>query len=838
MRCVECDESFNRSEVERNRCPHCDAKLPAANAPPRKKMKKGQPQSWFAAKRKWVLALAGGLVGTSVALTVFLLVFDGRPGPNDPLASTWNTTTATVDDLPELAPVPAWEDVPRVPEVAAPNAAPAKPAWQVRPDPAPAKQDYGKAFGAGLLFEEPIRASLNGPFALSRSREADPAKRTINVKSKLPGVPYENAPAKDRPNNVMDLMTGKPVGEFRGQDLTLSDRLAPDGRHLLQMSAKFLNGVPQEYNGDLLVYELGKAQPVLRWKMPDTPYWFGFIGPTKVAVVFANELTRSVVVLEIGKPEPILNVPFPDINGKVPTPIKRAGIQYITPRTVGGAVSPNGSTLAVLEPTHISLLNTTTGTVLERLPLPKTEVFQGCSSITFNESGEQLRAAFYETSTTSGAAQRNLRIWSMTDGRQLFSTRFNFPTLYFDNVADGPVPGTIILGQYLCDLSSGRVIQELNCLPTHWAGPDMMFGRALRDNIEANSRELKESVDYVPRSTICRVPFDRAAFDKAYGTQPTLTEYERPGVSSFDRAGVLSQKAELPAKWEFSPDGANLLSIQSTNAISRDVVLWNLTNGQRSSTPETLPLAASYHWLNGKRLLINGIVYDLDQHCSTYVGKAGMLKSDPLGRTWGAVEIADGIPKAWGAVVASGQDGLPHKVAFGPGSTLKVEVNIGATEANRKLADSTAEHFRKLGFKFGKGAWTLRASHTVGQSEPRFLDPTTQQKTISVTRLTITWELLSPEGTVAFSQKTPVDFDPHSSKFKETNLGANQNRGDGMYVFRMDYGGRDATSAQTEETADLYAMFNSTKPPFQTLRVVETPDGLKVLPLIEPAAGK
>ena len=62
MRCVECDESFNRSEVERNRCPHCDAKLPAANAPPRKKMKKGQPQSWFAAKRKWVLALAGGRV--------------------------------------------------------------------------------------------------------------------------------------------------------------------------------------------------------------------------------------------------------------------------------------------------------------------------------------------------------------------------------------------------------------------------------------------------------------------------------------------------------------------------------------------------------------------------------------------------------------------------------------------------------------------------------------------------------------------------------------------------------------------------------------------------------
>ena len=523
MRCVECDESFNRSEVERNRCPHCDAKLPAANAPPRKKMKKGQPQSWFAAKRKWVLALAGGLVGTGVALTVFVLMFNGKGKPNDPLASTWNSTTATVDDLPELAPVPAWEDVPRVPEIAAPNAEPAKPAWQVRPDPVPAKQDYGKAFGAGLLFEEPLRASLNGPFALSRSREADSAKRTINVKSKLPGVPYENAPAKDRPNNVMDLMTGKPVGEFRGQDLTLSDRLAPDGRHLLQMSAKFLNGVPQEYNGDLLVYELGKAEPVLRWKMPDTPYWFGFIGPTKVAVVFANELTRSVVVLEIGKPEPILNVPFPDINGKVPTPIIRAGIQYITPRTVGGAVSPNGSTLAVLEPTHISLLNTTTGTVMERLPLPKTEVFQGCSSVTFNESGEQLRAAFYETSTTSGAAQRNLRIWSMTDGRQLFSTRFNFPTLYFDNVADGPVPGTIILGQYLCDLSSGRVVQELNCLPTHWAGPDMMFGRALRDNIEANSRELKEFVDYVPRSTIYRVPFDRAAFDKAYGTQPTLT---------------------------------------------------------------------------------------------------------------------------------------------------------------------------------------------------------------------------------------------------------------------------------------------------------------------------
>src|SRR5262249_18401872 len=121
--------------------------------------------------------------------------------------------------------------------------------------------------------------------------------------------------------------------------------------------------------------------------------------------------------------------------------------------------------------------------------------------------------------------------------------------------------------------------------------------------------------------------------------------------------------------------------------------------------------------------------FDLPPHSHAFEAPAGLeTRADPLGRAWMRRGQPGGKDKsAWIPLQLPALDGFRGEFAFGPGSTVRVEIDVGHRDYSQRIARNTAEDFQKRGFKIGRNSWVLRADPTIGKSTARG-DETTEGK--------------------------------------------------------------------------------------------------------------
>jgi hypothetical protein len=269
-------------------------------------------------------------------------------------------------------------------------------------------------------------------------------------------------------------------------------------------------------------------------------------------------------------------------------------------------------------------------------------------------------------------------------------------------------------------------------------------------------------------------------------------------------------------------DGKTLLRLgQELN-----VQVWDLQTGQRSGVRETLlaplSLAIGSTGPEGMRLGVFGIdarrflshtkspaeqelryyLYDLDAHTHTYryAANLGTFQNDPLGRAW--VTSRAGGRETWIAPSLPGGGGTFNQtVAFGPGTTVRVEVNVGNSKNSEQTAQKMAGSLAAMGFKIGGGGWVLRADHTTGDTSTDITDTLGQR--VRVATLRINWRLLDPQGNETWKGTSGGKFDPFNSKYvvvgsRQTDM-ALGGMGGGSTQVRLNYQGKDPMTAQVEE---------------------------------------
>ena len=274
-----------------------------------------------------------------------------------------------------------------------------------------------------------------------------------------------------------------------------------------------------------------------------------------------------------------------------------------------------------------------------------------------------------------------------------------------------------------------------------------------------------------------------------------------------------------------SPDSKTLIRFGQ-----RNMQVWDLETGQRKSQRETplVPLTLAIgagpqvgvtdalqgpFWIDARRLLSHTqspaelqhpryFLYDLDVHTHTYGYPAnlGTLRNDSLGRAWMTSRAAGS--EAWIAPKLPGAGPFDHALAFGPGTTVRIEVDVGSRKASQQTAEKVAASLAAQGFKIGRDGWVLRADHTAGTASTD-LTNLRGQGGISVATLHITWRLLDPEGKEAWKGTRGGKFDPFNSKYvvvgsRRTDMAAG-GLGGGSTEVRLDYQGKDAMTAQVEE---------------------------------------
>jgi len=138
---------------------------------------------------------------------------------------------------------------------------------------------------------------------------------------------------------------------------------------------------------------------------------------------------------------------------------------------------------------------------------------------------------------------------------------------------------------------------------------------------------------------------------------------------------------------------------------------------------------------------------------------------------------------------------------------VQIEVDVGSGENSQKTAKKMAESLATLGFKIGRGGWVLRADHKTSTASTDLTD-LMGQRGISVATLTINWRLLDPQGNEAWKGTSGGKFDPFNSKYvvvgsRRTDM-APGGLGGGSTQVELDYGGKDAMTAQVDEILEKY----------------------------------
>jgi hypothetical protein len=300
--------------------------------------------------------------------------------------------------------------------------------------------------------------------------------------------------------------------------------------------------------------------------------------------------------------------------------------------------------------------------------------------------------------------------------------------------------------------------------------------------------------------------------------------------------------------FSLSPDGKTLIRPVATGPNAGNAIeVWDLETGKRSTQPE-LPIGTVLGTWGGPRHTLTSmpgsaciLLYDLDVHTHTYCFDAGpQVRADSLGRGWMAP--AGREAKGWTPLRIPGVEKFGRELVLGPGSPIRVEIDVGSREYNPRIAKQTAEQLQKRGLTIGRGGWCLRADHTIGQSSQQFDDPKTGKKYQSpYITLDITWKLLAPDGTEVWQASDGGPFDPFRSKY--VVVGSRRNdminpQGGGYRHVEIDFEGKNAQRAQIEEILDQTILLRQGLPTGLPVCVAKVADGYATLPLKETWPGE
>jgi hypothetical protein len=303
--------------------------------------------------------------------------------------------------------------------------------------------------------------------------------------------------------------------------------------------------------------------------------------------------------------------------------------------------------------------------------------------------------------------------------------------------------------------------------------------------------------------------------------------------------------------FSLSPDSKTLVRpLPAGRDGGNAIQVWDLETGKRSTRAE-LPVGPVLGTWAGPRHTLawapaSGsipdrlLLYDLDMHTHTHWFEAGPhVRADSLGRGWMAPGGRD--PKGWTPLRAPGIEKFGRDLVLGPGSTIRVEIDVGSQEYNPKIAKQAAELLQKRGLTIGRGGWCLRADHTTGQSSQQFNDPKTGKRYASpYLALNIDWKLLSPEGIEVWQASNGGTFDPFRSKY--VVVGSRHNtfnpHGGGSTQVEIDFQGKDPQAAQIDEILEQTLLLRQNLPAGLPVFVAKAAGGYAGLPLKEAWPGE
>jgi len=196
-------------------------------------------------------------------------------------------------------------------------------------------------------------------------------------------------------------------------------------------------------------------------------------------------------------------------------------------------------------------------------------------------------------------------------------------------------------------------------------------------------------------------------------------------------------------------------------------------------------------------------LYDLDAHTHTYryTATLGRYQNDSLGRPWLLTGAGGG--EKWIAASVPNAGAFDQTLAFGPGTPIRIEIDILGRRNSQQTAVKLAEAIQARGFKLGPGGWVLRADSTTSTTRTK-LSNLRGQRGVEVPTLNITWRLLDPEGNEAWKGHSGGTFDPFTSKYVVIGSRKMQmaGMGGGSTQVRLDYDGKNETTAQLEEVLE------------------------------------
>jgi hypothetical protein len=463
-----------------------------------------------------------------------------------------------VDELPD-APAPADDPAPPAP-LEVPKA-PARLAWSGKPDPAANPIDYSNIVGAPTWEQRVLLASMGGPYFVGVPVSQELGKRTKNVKTNDQFKPLKTVSVAGDPFPVMDFRNGKEVGAFQGAcnlHYYWQSRLSPDGQYL----AWWQTDTDQTPRGKLgidylVVWKRGEDKPVLRWPTPAHVPWIDFVGPDRLALYHTGPTPRFVV-LDIGKGAPVVTAALPEADFPPTTDDKTPAdpTPFYHPRFQShGAVSPGGAYVALTGKAAIVVVATADGHLAGRLITGPVEDARGYLGLAFDEGGTEFRT-IYKSGTWP-----ILRVWSMADG-QVHHTGPYQAEWRVGGILNGPDPGTLIVGNNVIDVESGKPIFLLKDSVERWAGPDRILTNYHYHLGKEKVKAIEDAVEYQVMGGVFAISFARAEY-KAQATAFAAAKQKapptRPQAMPPDRSGVVAIKPRPEGPWAVKPSPAPAL---------------------------------------------------------------------------------------------------------------------------------------------------------------------------------------------------------------------------------------------------------------------------------------
>ncbi|MGL6096899.1 MAG: hypothetical protein ACRC7O_14015, partial [Fimbriiglobus sp.] len=318
--------------------------------------------------------------------------------------------------------------------------------WEARPDPASNTVTYPPGL-AQVFFGAPMLAALDGPFAINKS-----------------------APKSDGPprSAVIDLRSGKRIGEYPTDAVRCDGAvLGPDGAWLVGPNPDRNAGM---MNRELLAWKLGSPEPAARLKCGDGATWFGFVGPTRVAVLtyeyllsstpnlppvwrdYANSITRPqdhyplLRVFDLTDPASFRDTPLSPFsfrangNGRALVPERFT----FSPVPLSGAVSPGGRYVAVAAGGY-ALVDVIDGKVVSDFGVqPGYAQPEEYAGVSFSPDGSELFFARRPPPYQQTILPVGVSSFSMVDGQKRFDVSLTNPALH-GRPMPGPTPDTMII---------------------------------------------------------------------------------------------------------------------------------------------------------------------------------------------------------------------------------------------------------------------------------------------------------------------------------------------------------------------------------------------------------